>query len=191
MRLIKQPNWQVRLQHTSPVRNLSTLRLRYQVPKINNTSAEKCSSAMLLLPLPYKTLATTSLPEYVATHSPKTDYLAYQRMLPHTHQDWLASALTELDTMQWLSLTPVDPFELCSFCVKLQVIWCCEDKKILGFGTTKRRVSTQAKNSGRQICAVWDFSVLMETISFLKKLHHKTLCIFLAFFWWNSLPEMS
>ena len=33
--------WQVRLQHTSPVCNLSTLRLRYQVPKINTVSAEQ------------------------------------------------------------------------------------------------------------------------------------------------------
>ena len=32
--------WRVRLQHTLPVCNLSTLRLRYQVPKMNTVSAE-------------------------------------------------------------------------------------------------------------------------------------------------------
>ncbi len=46
--------WRVRLQHTSPVCNLSTLRLRYQVPKINTTAAEQLPRAMLPLLLPYK-----------------------------------------------------------------------------------------------------------------------------------------
>ncbi len=48
------PFWRVRLQHTSPLRNLSTLRLRYQVPKINTASAEQLHRAMLLLLLAYK-----------------------------------------------------------------------------------------------------------------------------------------
>ncbi len=34
--------------------DLSTPRLRYYVPKINNPSAEQLGRAMLLLPLPYK-----------------------------------------------------------------------------------------------------------------------------------------
>ena len=48
----------------------------YQVPKINTMSAELLHRAMLPLLLPYKDLATASLPAYVATHSLKTDYLA-------------------------------------------------------------------------------------------------------------------
>ncbi len=47
-------------------------------------SAEQLSRATLK-----KTLATTSLPEYVATHSPKTDYLApfrtRQYVIPRAH----------------------------------------------------------------------------------------------------------
>ena len=61
------------------VRNLSTLRLRYQVPKINTASAEQSyaiAATGLYKPLPL---------------------LAYQSMLPHIHQVWLPSALTELD----------------------------------------------------------------------------------------------
>ncbi len=45
------------------------------IPKINTTSAEQLHRAMLPLPLAIKDLATASLLEYVATHSPKTDYL--------------------------------------------------------------------------------------------------------------------
>ena len=44
------------------------------VPK-TKISAEQLCRAILLLPLP-KTLATASLPEYVATHYHQTDYLA-------------------------------------------------------------------------------------------------------------------
>ncbi len=50
---------------------------------------------MLPLPLPYKTLATASRPEYVATHSHQTDYLAPLR----TRQKWNV-------------LTPFRPFSL-------------------------------------------------------------------------------
>ncbi len=70
--------WRVGLQHTSPARNLRVT-LGYQVPKINTASAEQLSSWAELhywCHWPVKTLATTSLPEYVATHSLKTDYLA-------------------------------------------------------------------------------------------------------------------
>ena len=66
--------WRVHLQHTSPACNLSTLWLRYQVPKINTASAEWLGRAMLLLPLAIKTLATASLP---CCHTlTRTDYLA-------------------------------------------------------------------------------------------------------------------
>ena len=68
--------WPVRLQHTSPIRYLSTLRLRSQVPKINMASSEQLPRATLPYSCPIKTLATTGLPEYVATHSYPTDYLA-------------------------------------------------------------------------------------------------------------------
>ena len=47
---------------------------RCMQPKINITSAEQLHRAML--PLPFTDLATISLPEYIATHSPKIDYLA-------------------------------------------------------------------------------------------------------------------
>ena len=42
------------LQHTLPLHNLSTLRLRYQVPKINTASAEQLCRVTLPLPLAYK-----------------------------------------------------------------------------------------------------------------------------------------
>ena len=70
------------IQHTSPAQNLNTLRLSYQVPKINTTSAEQLHRASCYCHWPIKTLATASLPEYVATHSLRLDYLAPFRT-PH------------------------------------------------------------------------------------------------------------
>ncbi len=64
--------WRVRLQHTSPVCNLSTLRL--QVPSTQDKHhiswadfAELCCPCCCLI----KDLATASLLEYVVTHSPR------------------------------------------------------------------------------------------------------------------------
>ncbi len=53
---------------------------------MNNTSAEQLHRAMLLLPLPYKSLADTNLLEYVDTHSHQTGYLAPLRTQQYVEQ---------------------------------------------------------------------------------------------------------
>ena len=79
----------------NPVGNLSrpTPKVKVRVPK--------------LLPLPYKTLATTGRPEYVATHSRQPDYLAPLRTwqkpkLQHFSLDPLTKILDRLSPFQSL-----------------------------------------------------------------------------------------
>ncbi len=71
--------------YLAPNTCLSTPRLRSRVPKINTHQL----SSFAELRCHKKTLATASLPEYVATHSPKTDCLAPFR----TRQSYAATAI--------------------------------------------------------------------------------------------------
>ena len=49
--------------YLTPNTHLSTPRLRYCIPRVNNASAEQLCRAMLLLHCPIKSFAATGLPE--------------------------------------------------------------------------------------------------------------------------------